>query len=176
MKRMRQGCRRSCWAIVVLACVAMAPAQARERNGAAPVQGVITRIVDGDSLWLQPTEGAAIEVRLRDIDAPEICQDWGPEARQALEEYALGKPATLRVAARDSYGRSVGLVTVDGTSLGQRMVAEGHAFSVRTRWDRGPLVKEERIAQALRRGMHASGKTLVRPKEFRKLNGPCRKP
>jgi endonuclease YncB( thermonuclease family) len=54
------------------------------------------------------------------------------------------------------------------------MVAEGHAWSTRGRWDRGPLVKEERMAQALKRGMHGGAKDLTPPAQFRKLRGPCK--
>lgn len=150
---------------------ASAPGAARAAAG--PVEGVITKITDGDSLWLQPQGQAPIEVRLRDIDAPEICQDGGEDAKRMLESLALGKPATLKIAARDSYGRAVGLVLVEGRSLSSLMVAEGHAWSQRTRFDRGPLMKEERMAQALKRGLHAGPKPVM-PKDFRKAHGPCK--
>ena len=139
----------------------------------AGIEGVISRVTDGDSLWLQPAGKAPIEVRLRDIDAPEICQPYGPEAKKALEQLALGKTAKLTVSARDQYGRSVGGVVVDGQSLSKLMVAEGHAWSARGRNDRGPLMKEERMAIALRRGVHAT-QGAVLPKDFRKSHGPCK--
>ena len=148
-------------------------ATAAPKPAATPVQGVINRIIDGDSLTLQPEGKAPIEVRLRDMDAPEICQPHGLEAKKALEQLALGKTARLTVSARDSYGRSVGLVTVDGQSLSRQMVAEGHAWSTRGRYDRGPLMKEERMAIALRRGIHAT-QGAVMPRDFRKTNGPCK--
>jgi endonuclease YncB( thermonuclease family) len=137
-----------------------------------PVQGVVTKVIDGDSLLLQPAGQPPIEVRLRDIDAPEICQPWGPEAKRALEELALGKPAELTRHARDRWERTIGTLLIDGQDVGKRMVEEGHAWSVRTRWDRGPLVKQERQAQALRRGLHASTGAQM-PKDFRREHGPC---
>ncbi|MBL8287943.1 MAG: thermonuclease family protein [Rubrivivax sp.] len=139
------------------------------------IAGVISRVIDGDTLTLQPPGRPPIEVRLRDIDAPEICQDYGVEAKKALEGFALGKPATLTFSAHDSYGRAVGGVVVEGQSLSKWMVAEGHAWSTRTRFDRGPLMKEERMATALRRGVHATSGAVM-PKEFRKTHGPCPRP
>ena len=139
----------------------------------APVEGVINRITDGDSLWLQPTGKAPIEVRLRDIDAPEICQDHGAEAKKALEQFALGKTAALTPHGKDQHGRTIGTVLVDGQSASKWMVAEGHAWSARFKSDRGPLMKEERLAIALRRGLH-SGPQPVMPKDFRKAHGPCK--
>ena len=155
------------------AALAAGPAKAASGASAGGIEGVISRVTDGDSLWLQPAGKAPIEVRLRDIDAPEICQAYGPEAKKALEQMALGKTATLVVNARDKHGRSVGRVLVDGQSLSKLMVAEGHAWSARGRYDRGPLMKEERMAIALRRGLHATSEPVM-PKDFRKAHGPCK--
>ncbi|MCW5633243.1 MAG: thermonuclease family protein [Rubrivivax sp.] len=159
--------------VAVLFALLLATAAVAAPAKSAPIEGVIARVIDGDSLVLQPQDRAPIEVRLRDMDAPEICQDYGPAAKQALERLALGKTATLTVHARDQHGRSVGHVTVEGQSLSKLMVAEGHAWSTRTRYDRGPLMKEERMAIALRRGIHATT-GAVQPKDFRKTHGPCR--
>ncbi|MDE2613072.1 MAG: thermonuclease family protein [Burkholderiales bacterium] len=141
----------------------------------APIAGVVTKVIDGDTLDVQVAGQAPMRVRLRDIDAPESCQPWGVEARQALEEMALGKNVELRTYATDRYGRAVASVTVDGRDLGQAMVVEGHAWSVRTRWDNGPLVKQERQARALGRGLHATA-GAVSPKEFRQTHGACAPP
>ena len=46
------------------------------------------------------------------------------------------------------------------------MVSEGHAWSTRTKWDNGPLVKQERQAMALKRGLHATPGAVM-PKHFR---------
>jgi micrococcal nuclease len=149
-----------------------APAK-RPAATTGPIQGVVSRITDGDSLWIQPEGKPAIEVRLRDVDAPEICQLYGADAKKALEQFALGKSATLTIAARDAHGRALGTVLIDGQSVAKWMVAEGHAWSVRTRYDRGPLMKEERMAIALKRGLHST-EGAVLPREFRKTNGPCK--
>jgi endonuclease YncB( thermonuclease family) len=149
------------------------PAGSGPAEKGGTVEGVVNRVTDGDSLWLQPQGRAPIEVRLRDIDAPEICQDYGTEAKRALEQFALGKTALLTPAGKDGHGRTVGAVTIDGQSVSKWMVAEGHAWSTRFKYDRGPLVKEERMAIALRRGLHAAGEPMM-PRDFRKTKGPCK--
>ena len=161
-------------AAFVVAC-ALAPtgAAAQSKSRAVPIEGVINRIIDGDSLVVQPEDKPPIEVRLRDIDAPEICQDYGAEAKKELERLALGKKVQLTISGRDSYGRSIGAVIVDGQSLSKLMVAEGHAWSTRSRYDRGPLMKEERMAIALHRGLHSAGNAVM-PRDFRKTHGPCK--
>jgi hypothetical protein len=46
------------------------------------------------------------------------------------------------------------------------------AWSIRSRWDQGPLVKQEKMARALSRGLHATPGAM-QPKEFRRLHGTC---
>jgi micrococcal nuclease len=119
---------------------------------------------------------ASARPRLRDIDAPEICQPWGPEAKAALSEPALNKLAILTPSSRDSYGHVVGRITVEELDIGRRLVEEGHAWSTRTRCDRGPLVKHERMAKAPGRGLHPQLPRAVPPWEWRRDKGPCPKP
>jgi len=138
-----------------------------------PLQGMVTKVTDGDSLWFTPTGQAHVVVRLIDIDAPETCQNWGAEARQALADMVQGKPAVLQPKGRDLHGRLLGSLRVDEQDVGRRMVEEGHAWSIRTRWDQGPLVKQERMAKALHRGLHATGDAEM-PRNFRVTHGPCR--
>jgi endonuclease YncB( thermonuclease family) len=166
--------------LVLLALAALAlpcaPALAQKPGAQpAPLAGVVTRIVDGDTLHVTPDGGAPVTVRLRDIDAPEICQPHGPEARAALQDYALGQAVTMRVFGRDTHGRTIARVATTERDLSVRMVEEGHAWSVRTRFDRGPLVREERMAKALGRGLHASAGHVF-PWEFRRRHGPCAGP
>jgi micrococcal nuclease len=138
----------------------------------AVLEGRVERVTDGDSVWLAPAAGPPVEVRLLGIDAPEGCQAGGPEARRALEALALGRDARLQTKGRDTHGRTLGTLFVDGVNLNQRQVEEGHAWSMRYKWDQGPYVKQERMAKALGRGLFASGGAVM-PRDFRRDHGPC---
>ena len=155
----------------LIVCCALAAALVHAAPPAS-VQGIVTKVVDGDSLWLAPPGKPPIEVRLRDIDAPEICQAWGPEARKALADLALNKVATLQPSGRDTIGRMVATLLIEDLNVSRFMVENGHAWSVRSRWDQGPLVKQEKMARALSRGLHALP-GAVQPKEFRRTQSPC---
>jgi micrococcal nuclease len=138
------------------------------------IEGTVSRVVDGDTLWVK-TEGDGeppVVVRLDGIDAPESCQAGGAEATAALNALALGRTVTVRVVARDEHGRSVGKVFDGDKDLGDRMVRDGQAWSSRYQYDRGPYVAEERMALALKRGLH-SADGAVQPRDFRKQHGPC---
>ncbi len=169
-------CTRPVWSFLLpallslLLAVPAAAAGGPERS--APLQGVAQRVVDGDSLWFIPAGQAAVEVRLADIDAPELCQPHGREAKAALAALVLNKPVQLRGLARDQHGRLVARINVEGVDVATRMVEEGQAWSARQRNDRGPLMKQERMARALARGLHAAPGAVL-PRDFRRSHGPC---
>lgn len=143
---------------------------------AETMQGQVVRVIDGDSVLLKTADDRPpIEIRLHGIDAPEGCQEGGPEAREALQEMLRGRLVRASMRGRDHYGRSLATLEVDGVVVNQRMVAEGHAWSLRTKWDRGPYVAQERVAQSLGRGLHATGRAIA-PAEFRRRHGPCGRP
>lgn len=142
---------------------------------AAPtlVEGKVTRVVDGDSLWLQPAAPAApLELRLEGIDAPEICQAWGPQAKEALAERVLGKEVSVKTVGHDVHGRTLGTLFVGAQNINKLLVQEGHAWSSRFKYDRGPYVADERMARALSRGLNREGGAVM-PRDFRQMHGPC---
>lgn len=154
-------------AILTLALLCAAPTMA------ATLAGRVERVIDGDSLVFKPDGGAAaIEVRLKGIDAPEGCQAGGPEARDHLRDAVRDKPASLVTQGKDSYGRTLGLLTVDGLLINERLVAEGHAWSQRGKSGQGPYMAKEKVAIALKRGLHAT-RGAVAPWDFRRSNGRC---
>ncbi len=166
-------------ALTTIAALLLATAAGAQQRPAKPAkgqQGQVVAVTDGDTLTLRLPDGKPVTVRLRDIDAPEICQPWGTESKAALSELALNKLAILTPVARDSYGRVVGRITVEDLDVGRRLVEEGHAWSTRGRNDRGPLVKQERMAKALSRGLHAQIPRAVPPWDWRREKGPCPKP
>jgi micrococcal nuclease len=162
--------------VLMLGLSAQAQAQAKKAATAkmqAELSGMVIRVIDGDTLWLRTAEGQAHEViRLQNIDAPESCQAGGKEATQALSRLVLNKTVVAKIATRDDYSRLVAKVFEGETDVGEQLVRDGHAWSQRDRNGRGPLVVYERMAQTLKRGLHAAG-DAVDPKEFRRVNGPC---
>ena len=168
------------WFGALLCALTLGPAAAaaHKKKPAPPpkpvvLTGTVSRVVDGDTLWLR-TEGASapVVVRIDGIDAPESCQAGGSEAAAALNALALGRSVTVRVASQDDYGRTVGKVFDGEKDIGDRMVRDGQAWSLRYKYDRGPYMAEERMAFALKRGLHAAG-GAIQPRDFRKQHGPC---
>ena len=164
------------FAAAVAAYIPPAIAAPKKSAAAQPVviAGQVSRVVDGDTLWVK-TEGDGeppVVVRLEGIDAPESCQPGGDDATAALTALALGRNVSVRVVARDDHGRTVGKVYDGEKDLGDRMVRDGQAWSSRYQYDRGPYMAEERMALALKRGVHGAGNAVL-PRDFRKQHGPC---
>ncbi len=135
---------------------------------------VVTRVSDGDSVWVQPADGGPARVlRLRGMDAPERCQAHGPQARTALARLVLGQPVRVQASSRDRYQRLLArLETQEVPDVGAWMVAQGHAWSYRLRDEPGPYVREEQRARQARRGLWAQP-APQEPRAFRRVQGPC---
>jgi micrococcal nuclease len=144
---------------------------------AKTLQATVTRVADGDTLWVAADAKAApIKLRLYGIDAPEFCQPWGKQARDALRAKLLRQQVTLTTHARDSYGRSIASVTHHNQSVAAWLVAQGHAWSAPGRWDEGPYAKEQSAARKSQLGLwqQSGGDEAIEPREWRKVRGSCK--
>lgn len=142
--------------------------------GAAGVHGTVSHVTDGDTLWVRaPGAADATQIRIQGIDAPEICQAFGLEARAALAAHILHRPVQVSVKAHDMYKRAVGRVSAQGQDVGAWLVAGGYAWSSRYRGRAGPYAAQELQARAARRGLWAEHEPLE-PRAFRKRHGSCR--
>ncbi len=133
--------------------------------------GVVTRVVDGDTVWVS-SNNVLLKVRITGIDAPEICQAWGVEAREALKRRALRQPVTVTYQRLDDYGRLLGRVDLGNEDLGRWMVSQGHAWSYGYRNYPGTYAAEQRVAMDLHLGLFAQAAPEV-PRHFRKRFGSC---
>jgi micrococcal nuclease len=142
---------------------------------AQTLRGTVTRVSDGDTVWVRPDDAnrKPVKVRLQGIDAPERCQAWGAQAAQALSARALQQHVLVPARGRDAHGRLIGGLQLDnGEDLGAWMVREGHAWSARFHRHPGAYAALQRDARAARRGLFADA-GAVEPWVFRRQHGPC---
>ena len=137
-------------------------------------RGVVTHVTDGDTLWVRPRDGGeTIEIRLLHLDAPEGCQSYGAESRQALRERVLHKPVRVRTEGRDDYGRRLARIQRGHEDVGAWLVRHGHAWSMSFHGQPGPYARLEAQARDERRGLWALPGALD-PRSFRRRFGHCR--
>lgn len=146
---------------------------ALQAGAAQPWQGTVTRVSDGDTLWVRPAAGGKpLKVRIDGIDAPEVCQAHGRVARKALAERVLGRRLGVLARGQDDYGRTIAALALDGEDVAGWMVSQGHAWSYGFGRDGGPYARQQALAQAAARGLFADRNALA-PRLFRKRHGPC---
>lgn len=131
--------------------------------------GRVVGISDGDTLDVM-RGGAAVRVRLHDVDAPEKAQDLGQRAKSFTSDLAFGQTVSVYVADRDQYGRVVGDVALsDGRSLNRELVRAGYAWWYRRYSSDQSFATLEAEAKRERRGLW-SHTSPVSPWEWRKEN------
>jgi micrococcal nuclease len=93
------------------------------------LDGIITNVIDGDTLEIRTNEGAAISIRLALVDAPEINELGYDEAKDFVSENCRDKPAIVNPDNNQgpSYGHLVALVYCDGLNINEAIIASGHA-------------------------------------------------
>ena len=100
-------------------------------SAAREVSGVVTRVSDGDTIWVQDAKGLRHKIRMLDIDAPESSQSFGGESTARLKSLIGGKTVKVTYSETDKYGRLLGTVWFGGEDINLKMVAEGMAWCYR---------------------------------------------
>jgi micrococcal nuclease len=142
---------------------------------AAELAGRVVSVQSGDALTLLH-DAKPLRVRLAEIDAPELRQSFGAQAREALAQLCLEKSAIVRQVGRDADGTVVGRVECDGVNANEAQVERGMAWvELKKRESRSPspLYYLEDSAQRSRTGLW-SERSPVQPWIYRKMSPQTR--
>ena len=126
---------------------------------------VVNQVVDGDTFSATTSDGKTIWVRLKDADAPENTQPFGPESKHVLAQL-VGKKITLRygLKRRGHYGRYLATVVYHNRNINRMLVRHGYA------WAYGSRYKHlQAYARAHRLGLWG-GNNPIPPKMWRKYH------
>ncbi len=145
------------------------PVSIHQPPGPAPTASVTwwrcIGVTDGDTFTCLDTAGKQQKVRISEIDAPELGQPYGRNARDTLAELVFGKSLAVIPIRSTADGLVICKVSVDGKDIGREMVVAGAAWTEPQ--SESPLIKDQQDAQKGKRGLWSEASPTP-PWEFRK--------
>lgn len=103
----------------------------RSHDVFASLTGKVIGVSDGDTITVLTDQREQIKIRLFGIDAPEKSQDYGQKAKDFTASIVAGKEVIIEPVDTDRYGRTVGLVSVNGSNLNEQIVTNGYGWVYR---------------------------------------------
>jgi micrococcal nuclease len=120
---------------------------------ADPFSCRVVTISEGDTFNCLTIENQRLRVRLAEIDAPEIKQPYGAEAKQALSELILEKQVILHVQEVDRFGRTLARVYVGALDVNYALVEQGNAWAYTKQLKDHRLKDAETLAKNMGKGL-----------------------
>ena len=114
-----------------------------------------------------------IKVRLANVDAPEEDQPFGKESRDSMLQMVGKKQVQIESLATDQYGRTIGLIMVDGLDVSQEQVKRGMAWEYSLRHENRLYIQLQKEAQQEQRGLWAQPGHMA-PWRWRKIHPPVK--
>ncbi len=131
------------------------------------LRGTIVGVHDGDSCTLL-VGTTQHKIRLEGIDTPELGQPFGTRAKQGLSRYVFSREVTVHVSGKDSYGRSLGTILVDGKSINLQLVTDGLAWHYKQYSKDRKLAQAESSARRAKKGLWADTGAIA-PWQWRRM-------
>jgi len=135
-------------------------------------EAVVLKVIDGDTIYIKSDNGRK-KVRLRHIDAPEIRQSYGKEAKIFLDKQIDGKKIIVNSDYKDRYGRDLGDIFVynndEAIYINAKLIKSGHAWVYKSYRKNTYLMNLENFARENMLGLWKD-KSAIEPWEFRAKN------
>lgn len=96
--------------------------------------GIVTKVIDGDTLNVEKKGGKTMAIRLTLVDAPETNEPGYIQAKNFVSQNCLNKAAVVDPdnSQNLSYGRLVAVVYCDGLNINEAVIVNGFATIYRS--------------------------------------------
>jgi endonuclease YncB( thermonuclease family) len=158
-------------AAVISALVAATAPMCPVTDGQGRPAWRVEAVNDGDTVTCIDAAGQRVRIRLVRIDAPELDQPMGREARAALAAKLAAGVVRVEGDARDQHGRLLGTLRVGDRDLNRELVAEGWAWAFTGFAEDDDLVAAEAAARRAGRGLWSDPQPMP-PGRWRELHPP----
>lgn len=169
----------------LIAILLVIPSAVFAKDSIRTIEGIVTKVSDGDTINVTDPLGTKLKIRLYGIDAPETeksnkktgrvskpGQPYGDEAWEALDSKINRKRVKVDVMGIDRrYNRTVATILLDGRNINKEMVVEGYAWAYRQYLDRphaSEYIQAEEQARASRLGLWEQNNPQP-PWDFRRI-------
>lgn len=140
--------------LIIILCAVLSGCAFEANNKSDPSPRVrVVGVVDGDTVKVLTADNTQLRVRLYGIDAPESRQPYGQAAKQHLSGLIFGRDVGLTITGVDLYGRSIGIIILDGTDINLEMIRAGMAWCYRRYCDNPKYIEAEKTAKATKIGL-----------------------
>jgi len=140
--------------------------------------GRVAAIHDGDTLTVL-RHGHGVKLRLNAVDAPELGQPYGRQARNSLSSLCYGRYATVEPVGEDKYERILARIRCGGLEVNREQLRRGMAWHYAQYSHDSSLQRLEDEARYRRLGLWAQSRPEP-PWEFRHAEdsapGPSSRP
>ncbi|WP_270969884.1 thermonuclease family protein [Campylobacter upsaliensis] len=155
---------------------AFLPQSLKEQNLEKELTGKVSKVIDGDTIELLAKTSkenpynhiAKLKIRLYGIDAPELKQAYGKEAKEYLSALVLKQEVSLIIENKDKYDRFVGTLFLKGQDINKEMVKNGYAHAYESFSKK--YLAEQADAKMFKLGLWQDERVMS-PSEFRRKNG-----
>ncbi|EPB3789065.1 thermonuclease family protein [Campylobacter upsaliensis] len=152
---------------------AFLPQDFKEQNLEKELTGKVSKVIDGDTIELLAKTSKEnpynhiikLKIRLYGIDAPELKQAYGKEAKEFLSALVLKQEVSLIIENKDKYDRFVGTLFLKGQDINKEMVKNGYAHAYESFSKK--YLAEQADAKMFKLGLWQDER-VVKPSEFRR--------
>jgi len=96
---------------------------------AQELHGIVTKVIDGNTIVFSSSSYEDQTVLLRGIDSPDAGQHYAEQAKKFLERLMLNKKVTIVIHGKDRNGNRIGEIKINGNIDPRReLVKEGLAW------------------------------------------------
>ncbi len=111
------------------------------------IKGVVTTIIDGNTIELSTDDHETYKVLLNGIDSPDPGQNYAEQAKRLLGKLLLNKAVTITIHGKDRLGNRLGEIHIDGSpDPRHELVKEGLAWTS----EREPIAELELLKEEAR--------------------------
>ena len=89
----------------------------------------VTKVIDGNTIEIITERNEFFKIMFKNVDSPELGQEYGEEARQFTEKLLLKKKVFVTMAGKDRWGNRLAIITLhNGKTADHELIKSGNAW------------------------------------------------